>query len=92
MMITADRPHRITGTGYGVAFWNGNTASNEAEATRAVVYVGHPGMPYPEFKFDLPAQRVEMEQLTRAFMKIFESGVYAGKKEVRDVLGITERR
>lgn len=92
MTITADTPHRIRDTGYGIAFWNGNMASNEAEATRAVVYVGPPGMPYPEFKFDLPAQKVEMEQLTRAFIKIFESGVYAGKKEIRDVLGITERR
>jgi hypothetical protein len=88
MTITNDKPHRRHGNGYGVAFWKGNVASNEEEADRAVIYSGAPGMPYPEFNFELPAQLHEMTKMEAALQKAFASGVYAGKAEVRKVLGV----
>mgnify|MGYP001561979998 CR=1 FL=1 len=71
MPINNEKPHRRLGPGYGIAFWNSDNASNEEEATRAVVYTGPPGMPYPEFNFALPAERHEMERLERALAKAY---------------------
>lgn len=92
MSISQDKPHRRHANGYGVSFWKGNTASNEEEADRAVVYCGAPGTPYPEFVFSLPSQRHEMETLERAFIKVFVSGAYSAKAEIRNVLGVPESR
>lgn len=91
MTITDLKPHRRQARSHGVAFWNDNTASNEEEANRAVVYTGPPGMPYPEFTFKLPDQRRDMEKLESMLMKAFSSGIYAGKEEIRDALGIQRR-
>lgn len=90
-MITLEKPHHRHALSHGVAFWAENTASNEDDATHAVVYCGTPGMPYPEFEFKWPEQKSEVEKLECALGKAFDRGVYAAKKQIRDVLGIVQR-
>lgn len=90
-MFSNEKPHRRHTAYSGVAFWNGNSAGNEDDATRAVVYTGSSGMPYPEFEFKWPEQKAEVEKLEQALGKAFERGVYAAKKEIRDVLGVVQR-
>lgn len=86
------KPHHRRERSHGVCFWNGNTAGNEDNATRAVVYLGPPGMPYPEFEFAWPEGRHAVEKFERALGKAFDRGVYAAKKEIRDVLGVKDPR
>lgn len=92
MPFSASKPHHRMSPSHGVCFWNGNAAGNEDDATRAVVYLGAPGMPYPEFEFEWPAQKHAVELLERALGKAFERGVYAAKQEIRNVLGVKEPR
>lgn len=89
-MFSTDKPHRRHTEYSGVVFWDGNSAGNEDNATRAVVYTGAPRMPYPEFEFEFkwPEQKAEVEKLERALGKAFERGVSAAKKKIRDVLGV----
>lgn len=91
-MISNEKPHRQHAEYYDVAFWNGNSASNEDEATRVVVYTGSPGMPYPEFEFKWPEQKHEVEKLQHALGKAFKRGIWVAKKEIRDVLGVVGRQ
>jgi hypothetical protein len=90
--MNAEKPHHRQTRSHGVCFWNGNTAGNEDNATRAVVYLGPPGMPYPEFEFKWPEQKYEVEKLERALLKAYERGIYAAKQEIREVLGVRESR
>ena len=90
-MDTNEKPHRRYGNGYGLVFWNDNTASDEDGATRVVVYCGPPGMPYPEFEFKWPEQKFDVEKLERALQKAFQRGVAAAKEEIRNVLGVPAR-
>jgi hypothetical protein len=85
------KPHRRYGQSYSIAFWNGNVASDEDGATRATLEVGAPGMPYPTFEFRWPEQKYDMDRFEAALAKAFERGIYAAKKEIRDVLGINQR-
>lgn len=89
--ITNDKPHHRYGNGYGVSFWRGNSASNEESATRAVVYTGAPGMPYPEVKFSLPDERRKMEDLERMLHKAFAAGDAHARDDIRRVLGAAAR-
>lgn len=86
--ISNDKPHHRHGHGYGVSFWRDGAASNEESATSAIVYTGSPGMPYPEFHFDLPGQKFEMEKLERALMKAFKAGDAQARQEIRNALGV----
>jgi hypothetical protein len=84
-----EKPHRRYGQSYSVSFWKDNVASSEADATRAALEVSP--MSYPTFYFDWPAQRYELEKLEHALARAFERGVWAAKKEIRDVLGVRAR-
>lgn len=90
-MFSDEKPHRRHTEYSGVAFWKGNSAANEDDADRAVVYTGPPGMPYPQFEFKWPEQRHEVDKIEAALYKAFERGRWSAKKEIRDVLGINER-
>ena len=89
--ITNDKPHHRYGKGYGISFWRDGTASNEESATRAVVYTGPPGMPYPEIKFSLPNECRKMEDLERMLQKVFQAGDAHARQEIRHALGISLR-
>jgi len=90
MTITDAQPHRRYGSGYGVSFWRGNTASNEKDADRVVVATGAPGMPYPEMHFSLPAERHEFENLERMLEKAFAAGDANARQEIRSALGVPQ--
>jgi hypothetical protein len=89
--ITNEKPHHRYGNGYNVSFWRGNTASNEESATRAIVYTGAPGMPYPDVKFSLPDERRKMEDLEQMLQNSFAAGDAHARHEIRRALGITTR-
>lgn len=91
--ITNEKPHQRYGNGYNVSFWRDGSASNEENATHAIVYSGAPGMPYPEMKFSLihDDERHEMEKLERMLQKAFKAGDAQARKEIRDALGVQSR-
>src|SRR5258708_76632 len=92
LMFSDEKPHR-RGSGYcQTVFWNGNTAGNEDDATRAIVIVGPSGMPHGEIEYRWPEQRFDVEKIERMLGHAFEYGKLAAKREIRDVLGVIQPR
>lgn len=91
MTFTDEKPHRRGPIHCQTIFWNDNTASNEDDATRAVVTIGPSGI-WGEFEFSWPREKYEVEKLERMLQHAFEYGKLAAKKEIRDVLGVITPR
>lgn len=83
--------HRRYHDTHTVIFWNGNAASDDEHATRAVLQVGRDGWAI-ETTFEWPAQRGEMEKLERMLAKAFAFGQSTAKAEIRSVLGVQDPR
>jgi hypothetical protein len=92
MTFTNEKPHRRGPIHCQTVFWNGNTAGNEDNATRAMVTVGPTGLCWGEIEYRWPEQKFEIERLERMLGHAFNYGKLAAKKEIRDVLGVITPR
>lgn len=87
-----ENPHVRGPTYCQTVFWKERYAACEKDADRAVVHVGPTSACYGSIEFRWPQQKFEVENLERMLQKAYSYGIEAGKKEIRDVLGITQRR
>lgn len=81
--------HRIYSPGRERVYWNGNIASDEKNATHAVVQT-RTGAYSWEMQFTWPEQKNSVEKLEAMLDAAYGAGALDAKKNIRKSLGIEE--
>lgn len=79
--------HRRREATHEVAFWSGNSASEEKDATHASVVV-KVGSYHKEISFKWPTEKASVDALEVMLRQAFEIGRQDAKREICHVLGV----
>jgi hypothetical protein len=83
--------HRRREETHEVAFWKGNSASDEAEATHATVTVKQE-IYCNTLSFKWPEEKINVDSLEAMLRRAFQIGRHDAKREIRDVLGCAHKK